>query len=96
VRHLTFRSDAKWRGKRPALQAKGISHEYKETVFSRTHTSYSPWIIVKANDKKAARLESIRYVLSLIDYEGKDATRVSLYPDPNIVTRFHRGAVKID
>jgi polyphosphate kinase 2 len=70
--------------------------KYKETIFSRTHTSYSPWIIVKANDKKLARLESIRYMLSLIDYEGKDPTKVSLFPDPNIVTRFHRGAVKID
>jgi len=70
--------------------------KYKETVFSRTHTSFSPWIIVKANNKRRARLESIRYVLSLIDYRGKDTSRVSLYPDPNIVTRFHRGAIKID
>jgi polyphosphate kinase len=70
--------------------------KYKETVFSRTHASYSPWIIVKANDKKRARLESIRYVLSLIDYAGKEKTGVSLAPDPDIVTRFHRGAVKID
>jgi polyphosphate kinase 2 len=70
--------------------------KYKETVFSRTHTSFSPWIIVKANDKKRARLESIRYLLSLIDYDGKDNSRTSLFPDPDIVTRFHRGAVKID
>jgi len=70
--------------------------KYKETVFSRTHTSFSPWIIVKANNKRRARLDSIRYVLSLIDYDAKDTSRVSLYPDPNIVTRFHRGAIKID
>jgi len=70
--------------------------KYKETVFSRTHTSFSPWIIVKANDKKRARLESIRYLLSLMDYKGKDNSRTSLFPDPDIVTRFHRGAVKID
>ena len=25
---------------------------YKEQMFSRTHTNYSPWIIVKTNDKK--------------------------------------------
>ncbi|HVT90966.1 MAG TPA: polyphosphate kinase 2 [Tepidisphaeraceae bacterium] len=70
--------------------------KYKETVFSRTHTSYSPWTIVKANDKKRARLESIKYLLSLIDYKGKDQAGISLFPDPNIITRFHRGAVKID
>ena len=70
--------------------------KYKEAMFSRTHTSFSPWIIVKANDKRAARLESIRHTLSLLDYDGKDETGVSLVPDPNIVTRFHRAAVKID
>ena len=55
-----------------------------------------PWIIVKANNKRRARLESIRYVLSLIDYEGKNKSRVSLQPDPNIVTRYHRNAAKLD
>ena len=70
--------------------------KYKELVLSRTHTSYSPWIIVKANNKKRARLHSIRYLLSLMDYEGKDQSGISLLPDPNIVTRFHRNAVKID
>ena len=38
----------------------------------------------------------MRYLLSLIDYAGKDNARVSLIPDPNTVMRFHRGAVKID
>ena len=70
--------------------------KYKETMFSRTHTSFSPWIIVRANNKRRARLESIRYVLSLLDYPGKEDAAVSLLPDPNIVTRFHRGALKID
>ena len=70
--------------------------KYKEVMFSRTHTSFSPWIIVQANNKRKARLESMRYLLSLIDYSGKDKARVSLYPDPNIVMRFHRGSIKID
>jgi hypothetical protein len=65
-------------------------------MFSRTHTSFSPWIIVKANNNRRARLESMRYVLSQIDYAGKDKARVSLFPDPDVITRFHRGAVKID
>ena len=70
--------------------------KYKELVLSRTHTSYSPWIIVKANNKKLARLHSMRYVLSIMDYDGKDEAGISPLPDPNIVTRFHRNAVKID
>ncbi len=69
---------------------------YKEEMFSRTHTSYSPWIIVKSNDKKSARLESIRYVLSTIPYEGKKEAEVSLHPDPDIVQRYHRKSQQVD
>ncbi|MBX7173686.1 MAG: polyphosphate kinase 2 [Pyrinomonadaceae bacterium] len=69
---------------------------YKERMFSRTHTTFSPWIIVRANDKKKARLESIRYVLSLMNYDGRESSIASLYPDPNVITRFHRMARKID
>ena len=69
---------------------------HKEAMFSRTHTSFSPWIIVKANNKKKARLESIRYLLSNLDYRGKDEASTSLVPDPNVVTRFHRSAIVLD
>jgi polyphosphate kinase 2 len=68
---------------------------YKEQMFSRTHTRFSPWIIVNSNDKAAARLESIRYVLSVIDYDAKEKTKISLSPDPAIVSRYHRSE-KID
>ena len=70
--------------------------KYKEVMFSKTHTTLSPWIIVKANNKRKARLESIRYVLSMLDYEGKDTPGISLYPDPNVVTRFQRSASNLD
>ncbi len=69
---------------------------YKEVMFSRTHTTFSPWIIVRANTKKTARLESIRYVLSRTEYEGKEESEVSLIPDPNIIQRFHRSAINLD
>lgn len=69
---------------------------YKEEMFSRTHTSYSPWIIVKANDKKRARLESMRHVLSTLDYGGKAETGTSLSPDPDVVLRYHRSQLSID
>ncbi len=70
--------------------------KYKELMFSKTHTTYSPWIIVKTNEKKTARLESIRYVLSQFEYEGKGSTNIELSPDPNVIERYHRGAVQID
>ena len=70
--------------------------KYKVEMFSRTHTSYAPWIVVKANTKRTARLESIRHVLSSLPYDGKDDSATRLNPDPNIVNRFHRRARSID
>ena len=63
---------------------------YKEEMFSRTHTGYAPWIIVDSNDKKSARLESIRYVLSQIPYEGREDASINLHHDPDVVERYHR------
>jgi polyphosphate kinase 2 len=70
--------------------------QYKDEMFSRTHTSFSPWIIVRANDKKRARLESVRYVLNLLPYAGKKAATLSVTPDPNVVARYHRQAANLD
>ena len=64
--------------------------KYKEEMFSKTHTSYAPWVIVKANSKIRARLEAIRHVLNTASYAGKDKAAVNLHPDPNIILRFHR------
>lgn len=69
---------------------------YKEEMFSKTHTTYSPWIIVKANDKQAARLESLRHMLNLLPYKGKEEAPIRLTPDPNVITRFHRKMVELD
>jgi len=69
---------------------------YKEQMFSKTHTTFSPWIIIKTNIKKEARLESIRYVLSKFDYEGKGNSGTTTLPDPNIVQRYHRMVKQID
>ena len=69
---------------------------YKKEMLSRTHTSFSPWIIVRANNKKQARLESIRYLLSLLPYAGKETAKIGLTPDPNIISRYHRAAANLD
>jgi len=69
---------------------------YKEEMFSKTHTTFSPWIIVKANDKQAARLESLRFMLNLLPYQGKEEAPIRLAPDPNVITRFHRKMVELD
>ncbi|MGB0885533.1 MAG: polyphosphate kinase 2 [Chitinophagales bacterium] len=69
---------------------------YKEQMFSKTHTSFCPWNIVKTNDKKQARLESIRFVLSSFEYEGKAKNTKNIIPDPNVVMRYYRTASQID
>ncbi|NVK53659.1 MAG: polyphosphate kinase 2 [Flavobacteriaceae bacterium] len=69
---------------------------YKEEMFSKTHTTYSPWMIVKTNNKKIARLECMRHVLSQFDYKGKKSAATTLLPDPNIVMRYFRSAHQID
>lgn len=45
---------------------------YKNWMFEKTHTQENPWVIIKANDKQAARLASIRYVLGKIPYNQED------------------------
>ncbi|NRD22727.1 polyphosphate kinase 2 [Winogradskyella litoriviva] len=69
---------------------------YKNQMFSRTHNSFSPWVIIKSNDKKRARLESIKYVLSLFDYDNKGSNYKALLPDPNIVQRYFRNTLQLD
>lgn len=56
----------------------------KERMFKRTDTKHAPWTVVKSNDKKRARLEAMRHVLSLFDYDNKDHETVGT-PDPLIV-----------
>ncbi len=70
--------------------------KYKELMFSKTHTSFSPWIIVKTNDKHEARLNCMRHVLSLMEYDGKDEAKTSLLPDPNVIMRYYRSLHKYD
>jgi polyphosphate kinase len=58
--------------------------EAKETMFFFTDIADAPWTVVKSNDKKRARLEALRYVLSSVPYEGRDDKAIG-QPDPLIV-----------
>lgn len=44
----------------------------RDQMFERTHTDYAPWTVVRANDKRRARLALIRRVLLSIPYDGRD------------------------
>ena len=58
---------------------------YKEAMFEATHTEQTPWTVVRGNDKKTARLESIRYLLSQVTYSGAGQEGLRLEPDPRVV-----------
>ena len=58
----------------------------KETMFFNTDSAESPWIVIKSTDKKRARLNAMRYVLSKLPYDNKDPKVVGTV-DPLIVGR---------
>ena len=58
----------------------------KESMFFHTDHSECPWIVVKSDCKKRARLNALRHVLSALDYTGKDLRNVGPV-DPLIVGR---------
>lgn len=58
----------------------------KEAMFFQTDTSEAPWVVIKSDCKKRARLNAMRYVLSQFDYPNKDIKRLGSI-DPLIVNR---------
>jgi len=69
------------------LKAMEKWHDYSrafEDMFRFTHTPICPWTVVRANDKRRARIEVIRKVLFEMDYAGKDPEIVGK-PDDKIV-----------
>ena len=54
-----------------------------QDIFRFTHTAAAPWTVIRSNDQRRARLESIRWVLNEMDYAGKDKKLIGK-PDPQI------------
>lgn len=54
--------------------------------FKNTHTNKSPWTIVNSDDKKASRVNSIKYVLSLFDYPEKLSKKELEYDRDIVIT----------
>lgn len=52
-------------------------------TFARTHTPHAPWTVIRGDDKRRARIEGMRRLLSAFDYADKDAEAVGA-PDPAI------------
>ena len=58
---------------------KGYS-EARNAMFARTHTAVAPWTVVRADDKKRARLNLIKDLLTRLDYADKDASLLNVDP----------------
>jgi len=46
--------------------------EKRDRMLKETHTDHAPWTVLRANDKRRARLNLIRHILLTLDYDGKD------------------------
>jgi polyphosphate kinase 2 len=64
----------------------------RDNMLSRTSTPASPWLVVQANDKRVARLNLIRDLLSRVDYKNKGKPGL-LAPDRKIVFPFETAAL---
>ncbi|MGR3461111.1 MAG: polyphosphate kinase 2 [Roseovarius sp.] len=53
-------------------------------TLSLSHTIHAPWTVVRADDKRRARLAIMRHLLTGLDYAHKDARAVDV-PDPAIL-----------
>jgi len=60
----------------------------RDKMFKHTGTPKAPWCELQADDKKRARLNAVRYLLSNIDYEGKDESLITGV-DKEIVTLYN-------
>lgn len=54
-----------------------------EEMLTRTHSETAPWTVLRTDDKRRARLEAMRHVLSGIEYSRKDDSAIGS-PDPLI------------
>ena len=75
----------RWKLSPVDLQSRAKWDEYsraKDTLFAYTDIKQAPWYVVDADDKRRARLNTIKLLLSLIPYEEIPAEPVVLPPRP--------------
>jgi polyphosphate kinase len=58
----------------------------RDAMLLQTDSDTAPWTVVNSNEKKRARLESIRHVVHSLDYSHKDSS-VARVADPMVVQR---------
>ena len=88
-RFLSRSKDAlkQWKLSPVDVESLGKWDEYtdvKNAMFIATNTKCAPWTVVRSDDKKRARLATMRYFLSRLDYPEKDVEVIGV-PDSSII-----------
>ncbi len=65
----------------------------RDTMLRRTHASHAPWIIVRADDKKRARINLLRDLVRRIDVESVDDRTEP--PDAQVVFPYHSDRMRL-
>ena len=58
----------------------------RDEMLQKTSVASSPWYVVQADDKKTARLNTLRHILAHVEYADKDGKVAS--PDARIVSPY--------
>lgn len=56
----------------------------KESMFFFTDTKESPWVVIRSDDKKRARINVMKYILTHLDYDEKNVDAIGEI-DPHIL-----------
>lgn len=75
-----------------ALTKWDLYTEARDLMLKETHSEHAPWTVVRANDKRRARLDLIRHILKTLDYNGKDRAVIGEVDDK--ILGFGPGFVK--
>jgi polyphosphate kinase 2 len=84
-----------WKLSEVDVQAQELWDEFTERKYEmlrRSHTTATPWTVIRSKDKHQARLNAMRVILDAVDYSGRDTT-LDYVPNPSIVVS---GALEVE
>ena len=87
----------RWKLSPMDLKARALWEEYskaKDEMFSYTDIKQSPWWVVNSDDKRRARLNTIRHLLNMIPYEDLTPGPIELKARPQPRRRYVRPPIE--
>ncbi|MEX3006827.1 polyphosphate kinase 2 [Hoeflea sp. TYP-13] len=61
-----------------SLNKWGDYTQKRNMMLEHTHSDHAPWTVIRANDKRRARINLIRHMLTTLDYDGKDTDAIGV------------------